>query len=99
MTSQARLIADVAAVTEEPVGIVEQIVIVTFAAIRYEIDRGNPVVIDSFGRFWLKEFAERHERQGDEVIVHPPYRVPGFKAAHEWRKVFVNRRHRDRDNC
>lgn len=78
----------VATETEEPLGIVEAIIKAAFAEIRAAVTAGQPVHIDGFGKFRMKEaggWAEERPQHG-RAVVHPPHRQPMFKASHEWRE-------------
>lgn len=74
----------VAAQEDEPIGIIKA----ALAEIRAAVTNGEAVHIDGFGKFRMKESDERVERrpQHGRTVVHPPHRLPIFKASAEWRK-------------
>jgi len=85
--TRADLLRIVASETDEPLGIVEQIVAATFATIRAALDAGERVDIDNFGRFSVRQYEPRTERLPDRVIEYPAHQQVVFKAEREWRRV------------
>lgn len=87
-----RLLRAIAELTEEPLGIVEQILDAALGEIRAALCRGEEIRLDGFGTFSMRPSDAKvapHPFTG-EPIHHPAYRQPVFKASHEWRRLLNN---------
>lgn len=87
--TRSDLIRVVAADTNQPLALAEQLVDATFAAIRAALDANRRVDIDNFGEFEMRRYSARTERQPERVVEHPPHQQVVFRAKKEWRREAV----------
>lgn len=86
------LIHAIADETDEPLGIVEQIVDAMLNTIIAEVNRGRSVNIAGFGNFYQRSAAAQakpHPHTGERTL-HPGYQQLVFRATGAWRST-INR--------
>lgn len=87
-----RLLRDVALRCEEPLGIVEQIVEATWAAILDALRDGEAVTIERVGEFYRHRIAAgtRPDPLTGAPVQRPAYNQIHFRPAHAWRREVNN---------
>lgn len=87
--NRAALIHAIAEETDEPLGIVEQIVEAMLNRIIAEVNQGRSVNIAGFGNFYQRPAAAQvkpHPHTGERTL-HPSYRQLVFRATGAWRST------------